>query len=146
MCMTHSGMLFRLDISTFYFYKPLLFQIFIPWKFFKYLGLPFSSFLLHSRATYINPFICFKYHSGLSFFIKIHVKVFIFKFDLNVKPLIFSNKNHSLHKKALYTGTQEAFLWWWLWEGGLSKNVDHRGWPMGKKLKKHWLKRPLAVS
>ena len=25
--MTHSGMLYRLDISTFYFYEPLLFQI-----------------------------------------------------------------------------------------------------------------------
>ena len=25
LCMTHSGMLYRLDISTFYFYEPLLF-------------------------------------------------------------------------------------------------------------------------
>ena len=32
--MTHSGM-YRLDISTFYFYEPLLFQIFVPWKFIK---------------------------------------------------------------------------------------------------------------
>ena len=31
--MTHSGMQHRLDISTFYFYELLLFQIFVPWKF-----------------------------------------------------------------------------------------------------------------
>ena len=33
--MTHSGMLYRLDISTFSFYETLLFQIFVPWKFIK---------------------------------------------------------------------------------------------------------------
>ena len=33
--MTHSDTLYRLDNSTFYFYKPLLFQIFAPWKFIK---------------------------------------------------------------------------------------------------------------
>ena len=33
--MTHSGMLFRLHISTFYFYEPLQFNIFVPWKFVK---------------------------------------------------------------------------------------------------------------
>ena len=27
--MTHSNMLYQLDISTFYFYKPLLFHIFV---------------------------------------------------------------------------------------------------------------------
>ena len=33
--MTLSGMLYRLDFSTFYFHKPLMFQIFPPWKFTK---------------------------------------------------------------------------------------------------------------
>ena len=33
--MTHSGMLYLQDISTFYFYEPLLFQLFAPWKFRK---------------------------------------------------------------------------------------------------------------
>ena len=33
--MTHSAMLRRLDISTFCFYEPLLFQISILWKFIK---------------------------------------------------------------------------------------------------------------
>ena len=33
--MTHTGMLYQLDISTFYLYKPLPFQIFVPWKFVK---------------------------------------------------------------------------------------------------------------
>ena len=31
----HSGILYRLDISKFYFYKPLLFQIFVLPKFIK---------------------------------------------------------------------------------------------------------------
>ena len=35
MSMTHSDVLYRLDISTFYFYKPLPFQIFVTWKFIK---------------------------------------------------------------------------------------------------------------
>ena len=38
--MTHSGMLYRLDISTFCFYKPSLFQIFVPWKFIQNLAFP----------------------------------------------------------------------------------------------------------
>ena len=29
---THSAMLYRLNISMFCFYEPLLFEIFIPWK------------------------------------------------------------------------------------------------------------------
>ena len=33
--MTYSAMFYRLDISTFYFYEPLPFQIFVPWKFVK---------------------------------------------------------------------------------------------------------------
>ena len=33
--MTYSAMLYRLDISTFYFYEPLPFPIFVPWKFVK---------------------------------------------------------------------------------------------------------------
>ena len=33
--MTHSDMFYRLNISTFHFYEPLLFQIFVPWKFIK---------------------------------------------------------------------------------------------------------------
>ena len=33
--MTHSGILRRLDISTFCFYEPLLFQISVLWKFIK---------------------------------------------------------------------------------------------------------------
>ena len=33
--MTHSGMLYRWDISTFYLYEPFLFQIFVPRKFTK---------------------------------------------------------------------------------------------------------------
>ena len=44
--MTHSGMLYRLDISAFYFYKHCCFYeplVFYPWKFMKNLSLPLSS-------------------------------------------------------------------------------------------------------
>ena len=33
--MTHSVILYQMDISTFYFYEPLSFQIFVPRKFIK---------------------------------------------------------------------------------------------------------------
>ena len=33
--MKHYDMLCRMDISTFYFYELLLFQIFVPWKLIK---------------------------------------------------------------------------------------------------------------
>ena len=43
--MAHSGMLCRLDISSFCFYEPLVFQIFVPWKFTKTEAFP--CLLLH---------------------------------------------------------------------------------------------------
>ena len=46
--MTHSDMLYWLDISTFYLYEPLLFQIFDPWKFIK-AGLCLSSIPFYSQ-------------------------------------------------------------------------------------------------
>ena len=33
--MTYSEILYRMDISTFYIYGPVLFQIFVRWKFIK---------------------------------------------------------------------------------------------------------------
>ena len=56
----YSGMLYRLDISTFYFHQPLLFQIFFPWKLKKLLSLlqPTAKQITIS----INKFICFKYY------------------------------------------------------------------------------------
>ena len=38
--MTHSGIFYQLDVSTFYFYEPLLFQIFFLLKFMKIYALP----------------------------------------------------------------------------------------------------------
>ena len=52
--MTHSGMLYRLDISTFYFYEPLLFEIFVPWKFMKTEDFPCLLKLLQLTATQIT--------------------------------------------------------------------------------------------
>ena len=46
--MTHSDMLYWLDISTFYRSEPLLFQIFDPWKFIK-AGLCLSSIPFYSQ-------------------------------------------------------------------------------------------------
>ena len=58
---THSGMLYRLDICTFYFHKPLLFQIFVAWKFIKTSAFPCLLSLLQTTATSLNMLICFKY-------------------------------------------------------------------------------------
>ena len=85
--MAHSDMLYRLDISTFYFYEPLLFQIFISWKFIKTLALPcllpllpYISMLLQTTTTTlttisINIFVSSIIQFEISFLIKIYVKV-----------------------------------------------------------------------
>ena len=84
--MAHSDMLYRLDISTFYFYEPLLFQIFISWKFIKTLALPclipllpYISMLLQTTTTLItisiNIFVSNIIQFEISFLIKIYVKV-----------------------------------------------------------------------
>ena len=46
--MTHSDILYRLDISTLCFYEPLQFQIFASWKFIKTQVFPFQLSLLSS--------------------------------------------------------------------------------------------------
>ena len=61
--MTNSDMLYWLDISTFYFYEPLQFQIFVPCKLIKIYALPCLLSFLQSTTTKINisinMFICF---------------------------------------------------------------------------------------
>ena len=52
--MTHSDMLYRLNISMVYFYEPLLLQIFVPWKFIKTQAFPCLLSLLLSTATQIT--------------------------------------------------------------------------------------------
>ena len=71
--MTHSDMLYRLDISPFYFYEPLLLQIFVPWKFIRTEAFPCLRSLLQSTATQIiisiNIFICFiVYRNNMCFY------------------------------------------------------------------------------
>ena len=74
-------MLYRLDISTFNFYEPLLFQIFVPWKFIKNksLGLPLSTitFTVNSHVdNYSYKYIYFiQIQYKISFFIKIAFKI-----------------------------------------------------------------------
>ena len=62
--MKHSGLLYQLDIYTFYSYEPLLFQIFAPFR-------PFSTitFTVNSHADNdFYKYICFKYFTVLSQF------------------------------------------------------------------------------
>ena len=92
--MTHSGMLYRLDISAFYFFEPLLLQLFVPWKFIN-LGLPLSTITLTVNSQVDNHFYKHIYFFSniiqyeISFLIKIHLKVFYIqiceKFVSNVK-------------------------------------------------------------
>ena len=73
--MTDSGMLYRLDISTFYFYEALLFQIFFPWKFiYKNLGTPLSSINFTANSHADNHF--YKYVYLFQNIIQYEVKVF----------------------------------------------------------------------
>ena len=68
---THSDMLYRLDICTFHFNEPLLFQIFVSWNLYKHwLSLVYYHF--HHAFTVNNSadncffkyiFICFKYYT-----------------------------------------------------------------------------------
>ena len=76
----HSGLLYRLNIFTFCFHEPLLFQIFVPWKSIKMWVFLCLLPLLQSRTTQItfsiNILICFKYTVRNQFSIKIHVQDF----------------------------------------------------------------------
>ena len=87
-CMTHSDMLYRLDISTFYFYKQLLFQIFVLWKFIKTKAFPCLLSHLQSTATQItitiNIFVSNIIEYEISFFIKIHVKDLTMAFYIQI--------------------------------------------------------------
>ena len=64
--MTHSGMLYRVDIFMFYFYEPFLFKIFVPYNIIKTSSFSCLLSLLQSTVTFtvnvsINIFFCFKY-------------------------------------------------------------------------------------
>ena len=86
--MTHSDMLYRLDISTFYFYEQLLFQIFVLWKFIKTKAFPCLLSHLQSTATQItitiNIFVSNIIEYEISFFIKIHVKDLTMAFYIQI--------------------------------------------------------------
>ena len=94
--MTHSDMFYRLDISTFYFYEPLLLQIFFPWKYIKtslyknWLPLSTITFTVNSHAY--NHFYKYIYLFQILYTMKSIFKLkhtlrrfLIFEFDLNVK-------------------------------------------------------------
>ena len=102
--MIQSGLL------TEYFYVLFLWAIivsnFFPLGIHKHLVLILSSitFTANSQAdNHFSKYICFKYYTVRNqFFVKIHVKVFIFKFDLSVKYHPYaSNKRHGLQKMLI---------------------------------------------
>ena len=55
--MSHSGMLYQLDISMFYFYEPLLFSDFFPLEIYKNLDPPLSSITFTVTQIYFNKYI-----------------------------------------------------------------------------------------
>ena len=74
--MTHSVMLYRLDISTVYFYEPLLFQIFFSLEIYKNFGLSLSTIIFKVNSHADNYFHESNSQYEISFLIKIHVKIF----------------------------------------------------------------------
>ena len=88
--MTHCDMLYRLDISTFYFHEPLPFQIFNPWKFIKTSGLSPSIVTFTVNSHVGNHFFGYIYlfqilYSMKSvFLLKYTLRFSIFNFDLNL--------------------------------------------------------------
>ena len=74
--MTHSVMLYRLDISTVYFYEPLLFQIFFSLEIYKNFGLSLSTIIFKVNSHADNYFYESNNQYEISSLIKIHVKIF----------------------------------------------------------------------
>ena len=91
--MTHSDMLYRLDISTFYFYEPFAVSDFRPLEIYKKLGFPLSTttFAVNNHAD--NHFYKYFLKNVIQceffiYFIYIYI-FFIFKFELNVKHCLY---------------------------------------------------------
>ena len=93
--MTNSGIMYRLDISTFYFYEPLLVQIFLPGKFIKTSAFPCLLSLLQSTATQItvsiNKFVS-NIHYEISFVIK--KQGFLPLLFFLIKTTVYRKKTH----------------------------------------------------
>ena len=89
--MIHFGLLYRLDISTFHFYEPSLFQIFFPLELCKHLVLPLYSIIFRANSQADNHFYEYiylfqtLYNIESVFLLKFTLRFFVFKFDLNVK-------------------------------------------------------------
>ena len=97
-------------VSTGYFYVLFSWTIaivvsdFFPLEIYKHLALPLSGITFTANSQADNHF--YKYHlfkilySMNQFFIKIHVKVFLYSSLISMwNTVIFSNKNHGLQKK-----------------------------------------------
>ena len=57
--MTHSDMLYQLNICKFYFYESFLYQIFVPWKFMKLRSFTFKFDLNVKKTLKFKNFLFF---------------------------------------------------------------------------------------
>ena len=133
--MAYSGMLYWLDISRFYFYEPLLFQIFFLWKFIKNQVFPYLLSLLQSTAMQITISI-YKYiylfpklYNIKSVFFsskKYKLRFFIFKFDLNVKHrLYFFLMKNMVYRKNFIAKVVLNFWFYTIFETPLCSCVSY---------------------
>ena len=134
--MTNSGMLYRLDISTFYFDEPLLFQIFVPWKFIKTYALPCLLSLLQSKVTqitiFINIFICFKYYAVWNQFFLLKYRCSIFNFKVFYiqtwftyeAPLLFFQIKTMIYRRKHYRKKYERILIYMLYTHGVTCSLS----------------------
>ena len=95
-------MFYELGIPTSYFHEPLLFQIFVPWKFIFTFDSDADNHFY--KYTYLFQIL---YHLKSVFLLKYMLRFFIFKFDLNVKhhlyffqrkTMIYGKKKHYIKK------------------------------------------------
>ena len=98
MTMTLSSMLYWLDISTFYFYEPLLFQIFVLGNLYKNLGLPLSTITFATTTQLTIPI-----HLYICLYIYIYIYIYFYQKKL---PEVFYKKSCSwkfcnIHRKTL---------------------------------------------
>ena len=107
MNMTHSNLLYRLDISRFYLYVPLLLQIFVPWKFIK--AISCLLLLLLSTATqitisviiFVSNIIKYEINFLLKYMLIRFFIIFIIWFKCKPPLLLFLIKT-IVYRKALH--------------------------------------------
>ena len=134
--MTNSGMLYRLDISTFYFDEPLLFQIFVPWKFNKNLCPPLSAITFTVESHADNHFYKYIYLFQILcsmksvFLLKYRCSIFNFKvFYIQTwftyeAPLLFFQIKTMIYRRKHYRKIYERILIYMLYTHGVTCSLS----------------------